>query len=137
MDDLTSALKMETLVFDKILFNRSGLLKSKNKLAYKLKANCAKNQEQDIYMVNLILEGFKEDEYNIEISLTGYFTFNSSEKLDDETKNDLINTNAVAIMMPYLRSQASLLTAQPGVDCIVLPPFNINNFINDEHKKVN
>lgn len=27
--------------------------------------------------------------------------------------------------MPYVRSEVSILTAQPGVDSIVLPPFNI------------
>ena len=28
--------------------------------------------------------------------------------------------------MPYLRSQVSLLTAQPEVECVVLPAFNVN-----------
>lgn len=32
---------------------------------------------------------------------------------------------AVAIVMPYIRSEVSLLTAQPGVDPVVLSPFNI------------
>lgn len=39
---------------------------------------------------------------------------------------NLINKNAVAIMMPYLRSELTLLTAQPDTDSVVLPPFNIN-----------
>ena len=125
MKDLVSSLRMKNLVFDKIFFNRIKPTKTPNKLKYSLEANCSKNQIEELYKINLILKGSKEDEYEFEIALTGYFKFDTSEELDEETKNTLINTNAVAIMMPYLRSQTSLLTAQPGVDCIVLPPFNI------------
>jgi len=38
----------------------------------------------------------------------------------------LINKNAVAILMPYVRSQLSLITAQPGMECIVMPPINVS-----------
>ena len=37
--------------------------------------------------------------------------------------------------MPYLRSEISLLTAQPGMECIVLPPFNINKMVKNKDKK--
>lgn len=32
-------------------------------------------------------------------------------------------------MMPYLRNQLSILTAQPETDAVVLPIFNINNML--------
>jgi hypothetical protein len=35
--------------------------------------------------------------------------------------------------MPYMRSQVSLLTAQPEMDCVVLPAFNINSIVNDKN----
>ena len=38
-------------------------------------------------------------------------------------------------MMPYVRSEISLITAQPGVETVVLPPFNINNMINKGTKE--
>ena len=47
-------------------------------------------------------------------------------------KNNLVSKNTVAILMPYLRSEVSLLTAQPNTDTVVLPVFNINNMIDDE-----
>ncbi len=65
----------------------------------------------------------------MEINLVGFFSFDNEEVLDESKKNDLISKNAVAIMMPYLRSEVSLLTAQPGVECVVLPPFNINKMM--------
>ena len=48
-------------------------------------------------------------------------------------KKSLIQKNAVAIMMPYVRSQLTLLTSQPGVDPIVMPPLNINAMLDDAH----
>ena len=32
-------------------------------------------------------------------------------------------------MFPYLRSEVTLLTSQPGMVPIVLPPLNINNLM--------
>lgn len=41
--------------------------------------------------------------------------------------------DTVAILMPYVRSQVSLITAQPEVECVVLPPFNIVEMLKNEH----
>ena len=43
--------------------------------------------------------------------------------------------NAVAIIFPYIRSQITLLTAQPGIDPVVLQPFNIAQMVEDAMKK--
>lgn len=131
MSDVRSVLKMNRLVFDKIAFDRLGF-KNDNPLTHALEARFAKNIKDDVYRVTLILKGEKEDEYTFEISLTGFFSFSGDEEVDDETKNELISKNAIAIIMPYLRSQVSLLTAQPEVDCVVLPPFNINKMMEDD-----
>lgn len=82
-----------------------------------------------MYKVTLILKGNKLEEYFFEISLTGYFTIEQENILSEELKNTLITKNAISIFMPYLRSEVSLLTAQPGVECVVLPPFNINKIL--------
>lgn len=37
--------------------------------------------------------------------------------------------NSVSILMLYLRSEVSLITAQPETECVVLPPFNINEML--------
>lgn len=70
------------------------------------------------------MKGTKQDEYNIDISLSGFFRVEG--QVEDKTVQDLIKKNAVAILMPYLRSELTLLTAQPDTDSVVLPPFNIN-----------
>ena len=44
---------------------------------------------------------------------------------------NLYQKNSVAILMPYLRSEISLLTAQPETETVVLPVFNINRMMDD------
>ena len=127
MSNIKSVLNLNRLVFDKIEFNRLGF-RNKNKTEYKIEAHFAKNTDDNIYRVTLVLQGEKKEEYTFEIKLTGFFSFDSDSSINEETKNELISKNSVAILMPYMRSQVSLLTAQPEVDCVVLPPFNINNF---------
>lgn len=131
MDNIKSVLNMNKLVFDKIEFDRQGF-KNQNQPSYSIETHFAKNQQENIYRVTLILKCDKKDEYTFEISLTGYFSFDSQEEMDENEKNELISKNAVAIIMPYMRSQVSLLTAQPEVDCVVLPPFNINNMLKED-----
>lgn len=126
-DNIKSILKMDRLVFDKIEFKRLGF-KTDAELQSQIQCNIAKRNDEEIYRVTLIFRGQKTDEYTLEVSLTGFFSFDVMPD-DEKLKDTLISKNTVAIMMPYLRSQISLITAQPGVDCVVLPPFNINSMM--------
>lgn len=126
-DNIKSILKMDRLVFDKIEFKRLGF-KTDSKLQSQIQCNIAKRNEEEIYRVSLIFHGQKADEYTLEVSLTGFFSFEVMPD-NERLKDTLISKNTVAIMMPYLRSQVSLITAQPEVECVVLPPFNINNMM--------
>ena len=65
-----------------------------------------------------------------QISLRGIFSFN--QEIDSDERRDFIKSNAVAIMMPYVRSELTLLTSQPGVDPIVLPLFNVQAMLNNQ-----
>lgn len=131
MDEIKSVLNMDKLVFDKISFERKGF-KNKNQVKYTIESRVAQHQHEELYRVTLVLRGEKEDEYSFEIGLTGYFTFDANADIDADMKKTLISNNTVAIMMPYMRSQVSLLTAQPGMDCVVLPAFNINKIVNND-----
>lgn len=128
--NIISSLSMDKLIFDIINFERTGLKNSSSEFEMNLEVIIGINNKIDSYKVTLKMLGTKENEYKLNISVSGYFSINSeSEPIDDKLKKDLIEKNAVAIMMPYLRSQISLITAQPDVDCVVLPPLNINNMI--------
>ncbi|MCB5377027.1 protein-export chaperone SecB [Flavonifractor plautii] len=128
--DARSVLKLEKLVFDKLLFERKGF-SSENNFEFNMESQISKRSNEEIYKVTLILHGKKPDEYIMEISLTGFFSFGTDTSISDEDKKELISKNTLAILMPYLRSEVSILTAQPEVECIVLPPFNINNLMGE------
>lgn len=129
--EVNSVLSLDKLVFDKIEFKRTGM-KNESELEVELQVVVNKKQDEEIYKVTLIFIGNKEKEYSLEIALSGYFSFDENEEIDEEFKKTMINQNAVAIIMPYLRSQVSLVTAQPEVDCVVLPPFNIVKMMSEE-----
>lgn len=128
---IQSVLSLDKIAFDKIEFKRLGF-SSDNELELEIQSHIAQKQDAEVYRITLILKGNKPDEYIFEISLTGYFTIEQDDELTEELKDALITKNAIAILMPYLRSETSLLTAQPGVECVVLPAFNINNILDDK-----
>ena len=125
-----SVLQLDKIVFDKIEFKRLGF-SSEKELEMEIQSNISQKQTAEIYRVTLILKGNKPEEYIFEISLTGFFSFEAENIIQEELKNTLVTKNAIAILMPYLRSEVSLLTAQPGIECVVLPAFNINKILED------
>ncbi len=129
MKNIESILTLNKLVFDKIEFNRKGF-KNDNEIEMGIEVQISRGID-DINKVTLILSGNKEGEYDFVISLSGYFSFDMSMNMENKQMQDLINKNAVAILMPYLRSEVSLLTAQPETECVVLPPFNINKMLEE------
>lgn len=129
---IESVLKLNKLVFDKIEFTRLGF-KNNEELEIEIQSNISEREKSErrekyeMYKVTLILKGKKNEEYTMEISVSGFFSIESDSELNNDLKDKLITKNSVAILMPYLRSQVSILTAQPDVECVVLPPFNINS----------
>ena len=124
--NITSVMQMEKIVFDKIEFNRVGF-KNNEDINFEIQTHIAEHASEHRYKVNLVVKGDKAKEYNLEISLTGFFNLKENSGLPKTVENALISKNAVAILMPYMRSEITLLTAQPEVDSVSLPLFNINN----------
>ncbi|MBR1572310.1 MAG: protein-export chaperone SecB [Lachnospiraceae bacterium] len=119
MKRVESVLKLNALVFDKIYFERNGM-KNDEKLELSFSVSVGTNiTNQNEKKVSLSVKGNKAEEYVFEVQATGYFTY------EGDSDDAIIQQNAVAIVMPYVRSEISLLTAQPGVEPVVLPPFNI------------
>lgn len=52
--------------------------------------------------------------------------------MDEATYEHLIKANTVAIIFPFIRSQVSLLTTQPGMMPVMIPPININALIENQ-----
>lgn len=120
-------------MFDQISFVRKNF-KSDREPAFSFEISAAKRNDEDVYKVTIVMSVEKEKEYEIKISLSGFFSINTNA-LDDNTDiAELISKNTVAILMPYMRSELSLLTAQPGMECIVMPPINVNALMEQAQK---
>lgn len=116
---MTCILKLKALMFDTISFKRIGA-KNENKLNFDLSVNIGTNINDDnMKRVSVKIVGNKQDEYTFEVQASGFFYY------EGDANDAIVQQNAVAIVMPYIRSEISLLTAQPEVDSVVLPPFNI------------
>ncbi len=131
-DNIKSALKLDNLFFDEISFSRIGF-QNENKPKLSMEISIGEDINSKHYRTTLKFTLNKEDEYIVNVTAIGIFEFIGN--VDEETKKDLIQKNSVSIMMPYVRSEISLITAQPGVETVVLPPFNINNMINKGTKE--
>lgn len=60
------------------------------------------------------------------IEMTGVFHIDTDDlDFDIDEKHPLVQENTLAIMFPYLRSEISLITTQPGMRPITLPVLNI------------
>ena len=127
-----SVLQLQELSFERLEFKRIGP-KNDNEIEYRLSVQIGSDSDTGIYKTVLNLKANKKDEYEIEVAIQGLFLFSSSgEEINDSLKKDLIQKNSVAIMMPYVRSQLTLLSSQPGVDPIVMPPLNINAMLDSK-----
>ena len=72
----------------------------------------------------------------LKISLLACGVFSVEENMvDGNMKDVLIRRNTVAIMFPYIRSQITLLTTQPGMNAIIMPPINVNALLDDLESK--
>ena len=96
-----------------VRFNESALSKSVDMI------------DENLYKCSLELEMSSESEdAKLQVKVSGIFSIETS--IDEDLKMVLVTKNTMAILFPYLRTQVTLLTAQPNVETVVLPPVNIN-----------
>ena len=69
----------------------------------------------------------------INVRLVGHFHIEAD---DTDQFDKLSRYNTVAMMMPYVRSQLTLLTSQPGLTPLILPVFDVKSLVDDSHEVV-
>ncbi|MCF0125042.1 MAG: protein-export chaperone SecB [Clostridia bacterium] len=130
--NMNSVLILKHLVFDTINFRRLGF-QSANNFEPELEIKCGLGKpSEDFGRVTLLLKGEKKDEYQIEISLTGFFSFGDVRTAT--VKEKLLKQNGVAILLSYLRSQLTALTSQPETTPEVMPVFNVVKMMEENEK---
>lgn len=124
-----SVLKLKRIYFNELNFSRKDVEKSN------IDVNVEKKQSTDNeYEITLNLSiANSEEKYTVNVSIVGVFEF--SENADEVTKNIIIEKNTISILFPYVRSQVTLLTSQPDIKPMIIPPLNINNLIKNINNK--
>lgn len=80
--------------------------------------------EEERYKVSLTWKIEADDEsLKLQVTVSGIF---NTQDVSEDVQEVILNKNTVAILFPFLRSQITLLTAQPDLNPIVLPAININ-----------
>lgn len=118
INEIKSNLQMRNFYFSEYSFSRKAFIEDGE-------CNIDLQKQIDsigdhIYQVILTTIIEKED-MRLEIKAQAEFLYESEDYSREEV---IVNANTVAIMFPLIRSQVTLLTSQPGMAPIVLPPIN-------------
>lgn len=124
INKMKSDLKMENFHFVECSVARKEVIKN-GALSIELKKRI-NELGNGSYSVVLTLNVDKENN-DLSVKVIAAATF-YLESDDVELVRTVMETNTVAIMFPFIRSQVSLLTTQPGMTPIVLPPINTAKF---------
>jgi len=137
-----SDLQLKHIYVESIEFNRVKELGEEGK-PLDLKVTYAKRLDKlndDEYRLGLgcmISDGDDGKCLQLSVKMVGaFFIRNNSPDVSEKTLNEILEKNTVAIMFPFLRSQVTTLTAQPGMNTIVLPAMNINRLFEDKNEMI-
>lgn len=134
---IESQLKMLGLYFSKYTFNLDGPLDG-TPLKNFITINHA-NKVDDKNEVRIQIDCTLEDErgiFKLYLQTLGFFKLERNDNITEEVAEEILKKNTVAIMLPYVRSQISLLTTQPGMAPVLLPPMDVNAIMEQEDKNI-
>lgn len=121
LNQVHSVLKMESIFFESISFRREQFEPEERDSKMELEVTEPEVDGERFYMrLNACIIG--EGKYRLDISMRGVFSVDGGLTAE----NSYLKNNAAAIMFPFLRSEITLITSQPGITPVVLPPININ-----------
>lgn len=103
------------------LFDKSFIYTCKYNMSFSREIQ---SDENNHYRVSLKCDIIEKTEALIEmhVCIVGEFTCDTT---NEDLKEKLVSQNSVAILFPYLRSQVSLVSTQPDIQPILIPPVNI------------
>ncbi len=124
INKMKSELKMENFFFSECTVVRAENIK-REPYGINLEKEI-KELDPHTFTVKLTLL-ISKPEKDLDVKVVANATF-MIENTDTNLVQKIISTNTVAIMFPFIRSQVSLLTTQPGLTPIILPPINTSKF---------
>lgn len=129
LEEARSILTLKQTVIDKALFERYSDAVDKIDEDGRITFHrTVKEMDKGAFKVTMNASLFSEQKYNIEVQISGVFSISEDSALGKK----VLANNTAAILFPYLRSQLTLLTSQPGFEPVILPVMNINALMKDE-----
>lgn len=125
--EIKSFLVLKNLYFESINFGRDNNMPSKSETDFDVEYKDLSEFEIEVKLKCIILG----DTFKIEVVLVGVF---ENKEVDVNIRDQVNKINTVSIMFPYLRSELSLITAQPNFPTIDLPIMNINALLENKVK---
>lgn len=121
-------LQFEGYQIEKIIYEKNVETSDENNI--NVEVSTGLNSEKDKGKVELSIHVLESNENRkLEISLVGFFTFSN---VDDDKKTEILAINGTAILYPYIRSVASMVTSQDSSPAIILPTVNTINFFKNK-----
>lgn len=122
LEELESSVKMKNLYFSHCLVEREEEVQ-RNDLRVNIERDISKLESHKYRVV--VVVNITGEQLKVEIEACAQFLIGADLY---SRENEIIEKNTVAIMFPFIRSQITLMTTQPGMTPIVLPPINVNKF---------
>lgn len=125
IEKMKSDLIMRNLYFSQCSFSRALIIKDA-KLKMSLSSEITKVSEH-IYLVEVNFIAKDGTQFDLSITANAEFEYESDRK-DANLEEKIISQNTIAIMFPFIRSQVSLITTQPHLQPLIIPPINVSKF---------
>ena len=128
MNNINSSLQMLSFFFTKMSVELNNPLTESPNLKNTVSINHARKKD-DNYQVKVQIDYTLESEdssFKLYLQALGFFKLEKSEDMPETIANDILNKNTIAIMFPFIRSQVSLMTTQPGMSPILVQPIDVN-----------
>ena len=122
MNDTNGNLVLKNLAFTNITVKREFKLSNNVELDGTFDINYDEVSEDEINVILTYNAKSKKNDIFIEVELQGNFCIYGD--VEKDVKKYLLHINSIAIMFPYLRSQVSIATTQPGFVPIQIPIVN-------------
>ena len=122
IDNIKSNLQMKNFYFRNYFFSRAKVIEDGEfNIDLQRKINNVKEHEYEVVLTIVV----KKQDMELTLTAQADFLYKSDEFSMEEA---IIKANTIAIMFPFIRSQITLLTSQPGMTPIVLPTINTQRF---------
>ncbi len=124
---MRSNLSMRYLYFSKCSFiHKREIVDAELKMSL---SNKTTKIDEHIYEVVLDFIASDGEQFDLQLTANAEFEYTpASEDEDAGLEKKIISSNTIAIMFPFIRSQVSLLTTQPNLQPLIIPPINIKKF---------